>query len=112
MKDVEFLGSSLDDLRKFPMTARREMGYQIGRIQSGLDPDDWKPMSGIGAGVKEIRVRAADGAWRTIYVARFADAVYVLHSFQKKTQKTAHADIELARTRIRELLAAKARSSK
>ena len=67
-------------------------------------PDDFKSMSSIGPGVQEIRVRDAGGAFRVIYVARFEEAIYVLHAFQKKTQKTAPLDIELARQRYRALL--------
>src|SRR5690606_12523111 len=103
-KPVEFLGTSLDDLRAFPPSAKREAGYQIDQVQNGLDPDDWKPMNTVGQGVREIRVRDSDGAFRVIYVAKFADAVYVIHSFQKKTQKTKKADIDLASKRYRDLL--------
>jgi phage-related protein len=74
------------------------------RVQRGRDPDDWKPMNNVGQGVKEIRIRDAAGAFRVMYVAKFADAVYVLHCFQKKTQKTRKADLDLAGQRYRELL--------
>ena len=67
-------------------------------------PDDFRPMSSIGSGVQEIRVRDTGGAFRVIYVARFEEAIYVLHAFQKKTQKTSPLDIELARQRYRALL--------
>lgn len=103
MKDVEFRGTALADLRRFPTPARREAGYQIDRVQHGEDPDDWKPMNTIGPGVREIRIRDAAGAFRVIYVARFAAAIYVLHCFQKKTQKTSKADLDMARKRFREL---------
>ena len=103
-KPVEFRGSALADLRSFPTHARREAGHQLDQVQRGLEPDDWKPMSTIGAGVREIRIRDAAGAFRIVYVAKFAEAVYVLHCFQKKTAKTAKADLELAATRYRELL--------
>ena len=76
---MEFLGSSLDDLRGFPCSARREAGYQLDRVQHGLEPDDWKPMTTVGSGVREIRIRDASGAFRVVFVAKFADAVYVLH---------------------------------
>ena len=102
-KFVEFLGNSLDDLRRFPSSARREAGHQIDQVQRGLEPDDWKPMGTIGSGVREIRVRDAAGAFRVIYVARFADIIYVLHCFQKKTEQTAKADIDLAVKRYRDL---------
>jgi len=103
-KPVEFRGSSLDDLRSFPLTARREAGYQLDQVQSGQEPDDWKPMNTVGQGVKEIRIRDSAGAFRVIYIAKFADAVYVLHCFQKKTEKTSKIDLDLAAKRYRDLL--------
>lgn len=103
-KHVEFQGSALDDLRAFPIAARREAGHQIDRVQHGQEPDDWKPMPTIGQGVAEIRIRDAAGAFRVIYVAKFADAVYVLHCFQKKSQKTGKTDLDLAERRYRELV--------
>ena len=102
-KPVEFRGSSLDDLRAFPVPARREAGHQIDQVQQGREPDDWKPMPRVGSGVKEIRVRDAAGAFRVIFVAKFAAAIYVLHCFQKKTQKTSKSDLDLAEKRYREL---------
>ncbi|TSD90003.1 type II toxin-antitoxin system RelE/ParE family toxin [Mycobacterium sp. KBS0706] len=103
-KPVEFRGSSLDDLRGFPASARREAGHQLDQLQRGREPDDWKPMPTVGQGVQEIRMRDTAGAFRVIYVAKFADAIYVLHCFQKKTQKTGKADIDLASRRYRELV--------
>lgn len=103
-KPIEFRGSALGDLRAFPQAARREAGFQLDRIQCGLEPENWKPMSGIGAGVREIRIADAGGAFRVIYVAKFAAAVYVLHCFQKKTQRTRVSDIDLATRRYRELV--------
>ena len=102
-KPVVFRGSALDDLRAFPAVARREAGHQIDQVQRGRDPDDWRPMSTVGPGVREIRIRDAVGAFRVIYTARFADAVYVLHCFQKKMQKTSKADMDLAARRYRDL---------
>lgn len=102
-KPVEFRGSSLDDLRSFPVAARRDAGHQIDQVQHGQEPDDWKPMSTVGQGVKEIRIRDASGAFRVIYVAKFADAVYVLHCFQKKTEKTGKPDLDLAARRYHDL---------
>ncbi|MEJ0075408.1 MAG: type II toxin-antitoxin system RelE/ParE family toxin [Alphaproteobacteria bacterium] len=103
MKPVVFLGSSLDDLRAFPEQARHDAGFQLERVQRGLDPDDWKPMQTIGSGVREIRVRDASGAFRVIYAAAFAEAIYVLHAFAKKTQRTSQRDIALAQRRLKEL---------
>jgi len=104
MKRVTFVGDALDAIREFPASARSEAGYQLGRVQRGLDPDDWKPMVSIGSGVREIRVRDEAGAFRVIYLATLADAVYVLHAFQKKTQQTAQRDIDLARRRLRQII--------
>ncbi|MEJ2420070.1 MAG: type II toxin-antitoxin system RelE/ParE family toxin [Exilibacterium sp.] len=103
-KILEFRGGSLDDLRAFPVSARREAGYQLDQVQKGDAPDDWKPMPTIGSGVQEIRVRDSAGAFRIIYVAKFTDIVYVLHCFQKKTQKTSKPDLDLATKRYRELI--------
>lgn len=103
-KPVTFVGSSLDVLRRFPQGARRDCGYQIDRVQRGQDPDDWKPMSSVGDGVREIRVREAAGTFRVIYVAKFHEAVYVLHLFQKKTPATALKDLALAKRRYQEVL--------
>ncbi len=104
VKPVEFRDSALADLRAFPPAARREAGHQLDQVQRGLDPDDWKPMTTIGPGVREIRIRGAKGAFRVVYVAKFEAALFVLHCFQKKTQKTRPQDIELAARRYRELL--------
>ena len=104
LKPIAFQGTSLDDLRAFPVTAKREAGYQLDRVQQGFQPDDWKPISTVGAGVSEIRIRDEAGAFRIIYVAKFAAAVYVLHCFQKKSQKTSGPDIEIATRRYRDLL--------
>lgn len=102
-KPVVFVGSALDALRGFPMPARREAGHQIDQVQRGLAPDDWKPMRTIGAGVREIRLRDASGAFRIIYVATFVDAIYVLHCFRKQSARTCKTDIELATRRYRAL---------
>lgn len=104
LKPIEFRGSALEDLRAFPQAVRREAGYQLDRVQRGREPDDWKPMNAVGRGVSEIRIRDAAGAFRVLYVAKLADAVYVLHCFQKKTQKTRKADLDLANQRYRDLL--------
>lgn len=78
-KPIEFLGDSLDALRSFPIHARREVGFQMDKVQRGGEPDDWKPMRSVGPGVREIRIHDEAGAFRVIYLAKLADAVYVLH---------------------------------
>ena len=102
MKALRFVGSSQDDVRDFPAEARRQAGFELYAVQRGSEPNDWKPMPGIGAGVREIRIHVL-GEWRVIYVAKFADAVYVLHAFEKKTQQTRREDIELAQRRYRQI---------
>ncbi len=102
MKPLNFIGSSLDDLRNFPEEARKAAGFELYAVQRELEPRDWKPMPSIGRGVKEICIHVL-GEWRIIYVAKFEDAVYVLHSFHKKTQKTSQHDIEIARKRYKQI---------
>ena len=103
LKRVEWLGDSRERIREFPGEAKRVAGYQLEKVQAGKEPADWKPIPSIGIGVNEIRVREG-GAFRLIYIAKFSEGVYVLHAFQKKSRKTAKADIELARKRFRALI--------
>jgi len=104
MKPIRFLGDSLKMLRTFPKDARQNAGRQLDRVQKGREPDDFKSMSEIGKGVEEIRVRDESGIYRVIYTARIADAVFVLHAFQKKTQATSKRDIEIARQKFKQLM--------
>ncbi len=102
MKPLRFIGSSLDDLRNFPDEARKASGFELYSVQCGLEPTDCKSMPSIGRGVKEIRIHVL-GEWRIIYVAKFVNAVYVLHSFQKKSRKTNQQDVEIARKRYKQI---------
>ncbi|NML15887.1 type II toxin-antitoxin system RelE/ParE family toxin [Azohydromonas caseinilytica] len=104
MKLITFLGDSLKALRDFPSEARQDAGYQLDLVQRGEQPDDFKPMPAVGAGVEELRIWCGQGTYRVIYLARLPEAVYVLHAFQKKTQATPKAEIELAAHRYRELM--------
>lgn len=104
MKAVIWMGSSKADLKAFPAAVMDYMGHQLFLVQRGLEPDDWKPMTIVGTGVKEIRAKDVAGVFRTVYLATRPEAVYVLHCFQKKTQKTAQRDIELARKRLQDVL--------
>ena len=96
------MGRSLDDLRDFPAEVRREAGHQLHLVQLGLAPDDWRTMPSLGPGVVEIRIHD-DTEYRVLYLARYAEAVYVLHAFEKTTQKTAQRDLELGRERLKDL---------
>ena len=104
MKLVRWLGDSLDIVSAFGDEARLEVGHQLWRVQCGEDPADWKPVPSVGLGVRELRVHV-DGEHRVFYLAKFAEAVYVLHAFAKKTQKTTKQDIEVGRARFRKLIA-------
>ena len=104
MKPVQFLGDSLQCLRDFPADAKQDAGYQLDKAQRGLQPDDFRPMPTIGKGVEEIWLRDESGIYRVIYTARRADAVFVLHAFQKKTQRTSQRDIEIAKARFKEMM--------
>ena len=102
LKSIQWLGDSRDRLRRFSAEARREIGYQLALVQQGFQPSDWKPMSSVGSGAVEIRIHA-EGEFRVFYVAKFEEAVYVLHIFVKKTRKTSLLDIELGKNRYADL---------
>ena len=103
-KQAIFEGDTLDELLAFPPPAREAAGFQIYLVELGRDPDDWKPMKTVGPGVREIRVAGADGQFRVIYVAKFEEAVYVLHAFAKKTQKTPKRNLDIAAARYKALV--------
>lgn len=101
MKPLVWMGNSRDDLRSFPDEARRDAGYSLRLVQRGANPPDWKPMPTVGASVCEIRVHEDSGEFRVMYLATRPEGVYVLHCFQKKTQKTSQRDLDLASRRFR-----------
>ena len=100
-KEISWVGSSYDDLLAFPDEPRSEAGFQLGKVQAGLEPTDWKPFDEVGAGTREIRIKEASGIYRVMYVAKFEEAIYVLHCFQKKTQATSKQDKAIAQARYR-----------
>ena len=100
-KQIRWVGSAYDDLLAFPKDARKEAGFQFGKVQAGLEPTDWKPFDEVGGGTREIRIREASGIYRVMYVAKFEAAIYVLHCFQKKTQVTTKQDKAIATARYR-----------
>ena len=106
MKPLKWTGKSREAVLEFADLARQRAGYQLYRVQVGLEPFDWKPMASVGPGVREIRIHA-EGEFRVIYIATFEEAVYVLHAFQKKTRKTAKSDIDLATKRFKQLIKAR-----
>jgi len=106
-KPIDWRGSSLRDIKDddiFTVNARKEAGHQLGLVQAGLDPDDWKPFDVVGAGTKEIRINLDDGWFRVLYVAKFPEAVYVLHCFKKKTATTSKHDKDLAASRYKAVI--------
>jgi phage-related protein len=110
VKLIQWLGSSRRDIQAFPNDARQVAGFQLYRVQRGLDSNDWKPMPNVGSGVKEIRVHT-DLEHRVLYTANLADAIYVLHVFEKKTKKTPKRDLDIARERFRALLNSRRRTN-
>jgi len=104
MDAIIFAGRALQDLKRFPENSIREAGYQLDRVQRGLEPSDWKPMKSVGQGVREIRIRDERGICRVIYVSKYINTVYVLHAFQKKSQKTPKRDLDIARSRFKKII--------
>ena len=103
-KEILWIGSSYQDILNFPVEPRKEAGFQLGKVQAGLEPDNWKPFDDIGAGTKEIRIRDSSGIYRVMYIAKFKEAVYVLHCFQKKTETTSQHDKAIAEIRYRAVI--------
>jgi phage-related protein len=106
-KPIYWVGTSYKDLLEFPDAAKQETGYQLHRIQNGFDPENWKPLQNIGAGVREIGISEDGNIFRVMYVTKFANKIYVLHSFQKKTQKTSTKDINIVKIRYNSIVAEK-----
>ena len=106
-KPLRWLGASYKELISFPPLARTRAGYNLGLVQIGEEPGDWKPMESVGPGAREIRIRTFDGGvvhHRVVYVAKYQDLIYVLHAFAKKTEQTSPHNLEVARARYREML--------
>jgi phage-related protein len=106
-KEIRWIGSAYSDLLEFPLASRKEAGFQLGKVQSGLEPTDWKPFDDVGPGTKEIRIKDESGIFRVLYVAKFDEAIYVLHCFQKKSQTTSKQDKAIADARYRAVIGAR-----
>ena len=104
-KPIDWRGSSLENLRAFPEFARRDAGYQLRKLQRGEMPDDWRPFVVVGPGTSEIRIASHDGWFRIMYVAKFEEAIYVLHCFRKSTRQTSSEDVQIAGKRYKALVA-------
>ena len=103
MKRIQWLGTSLNTVRSFPESVRKLVGQELRFVQTGSMPTDFKPMTTVGSGAYEIRVRSGN-QYRVIYVAKFAESVYVLHSFIKTTPKTSKPDLDIAKAQYSTLL--------
>ena len=103
-KKIDWRGSSLKDLRNFPVDVKKRAGYELEQIQQGLPPTQWKSVNDWGAGVVEIKIDAFAGTFRVVYIAKFEDAIYILHCFAKKTQQTCLTDIAIIKTRYAEIV--------
>ncbi len=103
-KNIDWRGSSLKDLRNFPVDVKKRAGYELEQIQQGLPPTQWKSINDWGAGVVEIKIDAFAGTFRVVYIAKFEDAIYILHCFAKKTQQTSLTDIAIIKTRYAEIV--------
>ena len=106
-KEIRWVGTAYDDLLEFPAGPRREAGFQLGKVQAGLDPTDWKPFDDVGVGTQEIRIKDSSGIYRVMYIAKFEEAIYVLHCFQKKRQATRKQDKATAEARYRAVVTAR-----
>ncbi|MAF83037.1 MAG: type II toxin-antitoxin system RelE/ParE family toxin [Gammaproteobacteria bacterium] len=103
LRDVIWLGDSLEVLRNFPTGIKVVLGSEIFRLQVGVVPRNFESMATVGRGVRELRARDRSGQYRAIYVIRKREGIFVLHTFQKKSRKTSKRDIEIARKRFREI---------
>ena len=102
-KDIVWLGDSLEVLQGFPKTVRIDLGSDLRRIQIGEVPLDSKPMKTVGRGVRELRTRDRNNHYRTMYIVKKGDDIFVLHSFIKKSRTTSKADIKIAKERLKAL---------
>lgn len=105
-KPVIWVGSSRKALREFPEPVRDHVGYALYVAQKGGKHRDTKALSGFGgAGVVEIIKDFRGDTFRAVYTVRYAEAVYVLHAFQKKSKtgrETPRHDMDLIKQRLRE----------
>ena len=105
VKPLEWVGSSRADLKRFPEPVRKEVGHALHLVQAGETPHQAKPLRGFGGrGVLELVEHHDGNTYRAVYTVRFLEAVYVLHTFQKKSKKgiaTPKQDIDLIKRRLR-----------
>ncbi len=103
VKDVIWHGDSRDVIRGFPEQVRKDIGAELMLLQISEAPLHSRPMPTVGRGVWEIKVRDEGNQYRVFYVVRRREAIHVLHAFQKRSRKTAKADIQLGKQRLKQL---------
>lgn len=103
MKTIVFEGDTLMRIRSFPEAAKQRAAYEIDRVLSNRDPENWEPFSNVGQGVKGIRVQV-NGHFRVLYIDKVNNKVHILHAYEKKSQKTRQMDIDLAKPRLKSVL--------
>jgi len=103
MTEIEWLGDSLEIVRSYRVEVRRAIGSELRLLQTGDKPVHARPLKTVGRGVWELKISEKPGQFRVIYVTQRRDTIYVLHAFQKKTQRTPQKDIHLARARFKEI---------
>lgn len=106
IKTARFHPKAREVLSAFPDDIKLELGKAIFDLQKGakLTMPLSRPMSSVGVGVEELRVKDISGVYRIFYFARLSDAIWIIHAFQKKTQKTPHHEIDIAKKRLKEVL--------
>lgn len=105
MKNILYCGNAQADIADFPKKAKIRIAHLLERLAENLElsPNDFKYMPSVGSGVYELRIKA-EQQYRVFYVAKFSEAIYVLHAFVKKTQQTAQRDLEKGKQRYKALL--------
>jgi len=105
MKKIDFIGSSREELKRFPEEVKDDIGYALFEAQEGKKPAAAKPLKGFGgAGVLEIIEDFAGDTYRAVYTVKFNKVIYVLHCFQKKSKhgiKTPQQDLDLIKRRLK-----------
>ena len=89
VKPVIWMGGSREEVKRLPEAVQDSLGFELYRVQCGLDPNDWKPMTSVGSGVKEVRVRDEAGIFRMIYLATRPEGVYVCTALRRRRNEQA-----------------------
>lgn len=106
MKEIIFHYKAREVVQSFPREIRRSLGKALRELQTGekLGMPLSRPMSAVGIGVSELRIKDSSGAFRVFYLTKSIRGILVFHAFRKKSQKTPLREIELGRKHLREML--------